>query len=129
MTFTCLMALEDPLRDRVQKVTKYANKGNINLRLISGDHLDTVKAAAMDAGILDAAVVQNLSLDDEHRYAMDAHTFSDMVGEIEEDRMKMVTLPVDSATKKNSTNWLKLLKLLDAPILNTKNFLLLDCKL
>jgi len=85
MTFTCLMALEDPLRDRVQKVTKYANKGNINLRLISGDHLDTVKAAAMDAGILDAAVVQNLSLDDEHRYAMDAQTFSDMVGEIEEE--------------------------------------------
>jgi len=36
---------------------KYASKGGINVRLISGDHIETVKAAAMDAGILDPIVV------------------------------------------------------------------------
>lgn len=85
MTFTCLMGLEDPLRDRVQKVIKYAKKGSIQVRLISGDHIDTVKAAAMDAGILDSALAQNLSLEDEHKYAMEGQAFSDIVGEIEEE--------------------------------------------
>mmetsp|Transcript_23024 Transcript_23024/g.31395 ORF Transcript_23024/g.31395 Transcript_23024/m.31395 type:complete len:541 (+) Transcript_23024:427-2049(+) len=72
MTFTCLMALEDPLRDRVQKVVKYAKKGSIEVRIISGDHIETVKAVAIDAGILDAEVIQNLPLEDEHKWAMDA---------------------------------------------------------
>lgn len=84
MTFTCLIALEDPLRERVQKVVKYAKKGNINVRLISGDHVETVKAVAQDAGILDSDVMQNLALEDEHKWVMEAKHFSDLVGEIEE---------------------------------------------
>jgi len=85
MIFTLLIGLQDPLRPRVQKVMKYAQKGNIQVRLISGDHLDTAKTVAMDAGILDAVHAQNLSLEEETNYFMDAHYFSDVVGEILEE--------------------------------------------
>jgi len=55
------------------------------LRVISGDHIETVKALAIDAGILDAEVMQNLPIDEEHKWVMDAQTFSDMVGDIVEE--------------------------------------------
>lgn len=63
MIFTALIGLKDPLRARVQKVVKYASKGGINVRLISGDHIDTVKAAAIDAGILDQAEIEGISIE------------------------------------------------------------------
>lgn len=51
-TFIGLVSLKDPLRDNVKNVVKYAAKGRINVRMVSGDNLDTASVMALDAGIL-----------------------------------------------------------------------------
>jgi Ca2+-transporting ATPase len=51
-TFQAIVALEDPLRDRASKFIKFANKGKITVRMITGDNLDTAKKVALDCGIL-----------------------------------------------------------------------------
>jgi P-type E1-E2 ATPase len=40
-TFIGLFALTDPLRDKVKRSVQFAHVGRINVRLISGDNLDT----------------------------------------------------------------------------------------
>lgn len=51
-TFLALVALKDPLRADLKDTLGYAPLSGITLRLISGDHLNTAKAVAVDAGIM-----------------------------------------------------------------------------
>jgi Ca2+ transporting ATPase len=53
LTFIGIFALHDPLRDRVKKSVQYAAMGQITTRLVSGDHIETAKAVAVQAGIMD----------------------------------------------------------------------------
>jgi P-type Ca2+ transporter type 2C len=53
LTFLALFALHDPIRDKVHKSVLYAHRGQINVRLVSGDHIETAKAVAVQAGIMD----------------------------------------------------------------------------
>mmetsp|Transcript_41559 Transcript_41559/g.29939 ORF Transcript_41559/g.29939 Transcript_41559/m.29939 type:complete len:153 (+) Transcript_41559:1886-2344(+) len=85
MTFSCLVGLLDPLRPRVQKVIKYAQKGALEVRLISGDHVATAKAVAQDAGILDVDLVRQFTSEDEKKYVMHAKDFKEIVGDIIEE--------------------------------------------
>lgn len=55
LTFIGLFALHDPLRDKVNRSVQYAAKGQITTRLVSGDHIETAKAVAVQAGIMDDA--------------------------------------------------------------------------
>lgn len=52
LTFLAVVALKDDLRDGVKASIKFANKASINVRMISGDSLETAKAVAIEAGIL-----------------------------------------------------------------------------
>lgn len=53
MTLIGLFALEDPLRDKVKLSVQYARRGKINVRMVSGDNLETAVAYAKNAGILE----------------------------------------------------------------------------
>ncbi len=53
LTFVGLFALHDPIREKVNKSVLYAQRGQINVRLVSGDHIETAKAVAVQAGIMD----------------------------------------------------------------------------
>jgi len=53
LTFIGLFALHDPIREKVNRSVLYAQKGQINVRLVSGDHIETAKALAVQAGIMD----------------------------------------------------------------------------
>jgi Ca2+ transporting ATPase len=53
LTFLGVFALHDPLRDRVNRSVLYAAKGLVATRLVSGDHIETAKALAVQAGIMD----------------------------------------------------------------------------
>ena len=103
-TFIGMVGMKDPLRDRVKQVISYANKGRINVRMISGDNLDTAKALAFDAGILVNDREKNYyeydpdaPLDEQRKYAMDAKDFRETCGPIErgetEDGKAVYTLP------------------------------------
>ena len=52
LTFLGLFALHDPLRQKVNSSVQYATKGMITTRLVSGDHIETAKAVAVQAGIM-----------------------------------------------------------------------------
>mmetsp|Transcript_104994 Transcript_104994/g.145198 ORF Transcript_104994/g.145198 Transcript_104994/m.145198 type:complete len:97 (+) Transcript_104994:1669-1959(+) len=43
LTFSAIVGLRDPLRARVEKVMKYCEKGNLTIRIVSGDNVETVK--------------------------------------------------------------------------------------
>jgi calcium-translocating P-type ATPase len=83
-TFVAMVGMKDPPRDRVKQVVQYAVKGRINIRMISGDNLDTAKAVACDAGILTPAEFDSeASIETQRLYAMDANDFREQVGPIE----------------------------------------------
>lgn len=55
LTYLATFGLRDPLRDVVASAVSHArDEAHINVRLVSGDHLETAKAVAERAGILTA---------------------------------------------------------------------------
>ena len=48
-----MFGLKDPLRTTVPSCVKYAREhGHINIRMVSGDHIETAKSVAKTCGIL-----------------------------------------------------------------------------
>lgn len=62
LTFIAIFGLKDPLRPEIVESTRKCRNAGINIRMVTGDNLDTAKAIALEAGILTA---QDL----EHEYA------------------------------------------------------------
>ena len=54
MTVIGIFALIDPLRDEIVESVKKCHKAGINIRMVTGDNLDTAKAIAIKAGLLTA---------------------------------------------------------------------------
>jgi magnesium-transporting ATPase (P-type) len=52
LTFLAAFALNDELRDGVNEVVSKLFRGGVNVRMISGDNLDTAVEVAKKAGIL-----------------------------------------------------------------------------
>lgn len=52
LTFVGVFGLRDPLRPKVASCIKYAEDGDVTVRLVSGDHVGTAKAVALKAGVL-----------------------------------------------------------------------------
>jgi len=52
MNFLALFALKDKLRENVADSVAKANKGKLKMVLVSGDHMETAKYFAKEAGIL-----------------------------------------------------------------------------
>ncbi len=52
MIFVVCFALEDELRDGVKRSIEKLQKSHIEVKMISGDHMETAKAIAIKAGIL-----------------------------------------------------------------------------
>ena len=47
------IGLKDPIRNKVKSAIKYATEqGQLSVRMVSGDHLETAKAVALKAGII-----------------------------------------------------------------------------
>lgn len=62
-----------------------ATKGGVQVRLVSGDNLDTVKAFAVDCGILSKEILDsNMLINTQEQYCLDAKTLRERVGGIEE---------------------------------------------
>lgn len=79
-----MVSMKDPLRENVQRVVQYAYKGRMNIRMVSGDNLDTAKAMAVDAGILSPTEFNTEApIETQRLYAMDAQDFREQVGPIE----------------------------------------------
>jgi len=53
LTFIGAFGMKDPRRDNIKSCMKYAKEqGGINIRMVSGDHIDTAKVMALKTGIL-----------------------------------------------------------------------------
>ena len=82
-TFVAMVGLSDPLRPQLKQVVKTAANAGISLRLCSGDHLQTAKAAACDAGIIDESEYA-MTENPDQPIAMEASAFREAVGPIQE---------------------------------------------
>ena len=52
MTLACIFALYDPLRDEIVESVKQCHNAGINIRMVTGDSVETAKAIAIQAGIV-----------------------------------------------------------------------------
>lgn len=82
-TLLAIVALEDPLRDRVKQVVNYAEMGNVNIRMITNNSLETAKAVAVKCNILASEHLEQ-SAEIQHQFAMHAADFRTSVGGIRE---------------------------------------------
>lgn len=74
LTLVGIYALQDPLRDEIVHSVELCHRAGVNVRMVTGDNLDTAKAIALEAGILDP---RNANLE----YAcMDGKTFREACG-------------------------------------------------
>jgi Ca2+-transporting ATPase len=68
--------MRDKLRENVKNIVyNCRERGNINVRMISGDHIETARQVAIDAGILTEADQSNKDS------VMDASAFREIVGQ------------------------------------------------
>jgi magnesium-transporting ATPase (P-type) len=59
LTIIGIYALQDPLRDEIVESAKKCKKAGINIRMVTGDNLDTAKAIAIEAGIVSKEEAEN----------------------------------------------------------------------
>ena len=59
LTAIGIYALMDPLRTEIVHSVKVCHEAGINVRMVTGDNIDTAKAIAINAGILDPAKANN----------------------------------------------------------------------
>ena len=52
LTLIAIYALQDPLRDEIVSSVKKCHKAGINIRMVTGDNLETARAIALNSGIL-----------------------------------------------------------------------------
>ena len=75
LTFLAIFGLKDPLRDRVISCVKFAREdARLQVRMVSGDHVDTATQVALKAGI-----IRNDEIQKKH-CVMHADQFRELVG-------------------------------------------------
>ncbi len=52
LTMIGIFGIQDPLRDEVVRSVRICHKAGINVRMVTGDNIDTARAIAIEAGIL-----------------------------------------------------------------------------
>lgn len=82
-TFLAMVSLKDPVRDNIKKVIAKAIEAKVQLRLISGDNLNTTAAVAVDTGILTREEFEmSKNRDSSSSIAMNASEFRAEVGDV-----------------------------------------------
>ena len=81
LTMVGIFGLKDPLRPGIFDSVKTCHKAGINVRMVTGDNIDTAKAISLEAGIITAEDL----VDEEDSYvAMEGKTFREaVVGKVE----------------------------------------------
>ena len=74
LTMIGIYAIQDPLRDEVIPSVRICHRAGINIRMVTGDNIDTARAIALEAGILTEA-------QKDRKYAvMDGKSFREACG-------------------------------------------------
>lgn len=81
-TFLAMVALKDPLRNNMKDVVTSAQKCDISLRVVSGDHLLTTSAVACDIGILTKDEFDSIKAGNGGDLVMDAKQFRQICGDV-----------------------------------------------
>lgn len=75
LTVIGVFALQDPLREEIVESVKKCHRAGINIRMVTGDNLDTAKAIAVEAGIVRAEDA------DKEYVCMEGKQFRELLGE------------------------------------------------
>ena len=52
LTMVGIFGLKDPLRPKIREAVEKCHKAGINVRMVTGDNIDTARAISLEAGIL-----------------------------------------------------------------------------
>jgi len=53
LTMAGIFGLKDPLRPKIREAVEVCHKAGINVRMVTGDNIDTARAISLEAGIID----------------------------------------------------------------------------
>jgi magnesium-transporting ATPase (P-type) len=53
LTMVGIFGLKDPLRPGIREAVETCHKAGINVRMVTGDNIDTARAISLEAGIID----------------------------------------------------------------------------
>lgn len=87
----CCFYIKNELRKNIKEIIFYFNEMNINIKVISGDNLDTVRSVAKEAGIkgyLKAISLENIPLKDIKDIALNYDIFARATPEQKEEIIK-----------------------------------------
>ena len=67
-----IYALHDPMRSKIEESVKNCRKAGFTIRLVTGENIETAKAIAKEAGILQKNQVNEVNVDDDddHKYTV-----------------------------------------------------------
>ncbi len=74
LTIVGIYALYDPLRDEIVESVRKCHRAGINIRMVTGDNIDTAKAIAVEAGLVKAEDV------DKQYVSMEGREFRELCG-------------------------------------------------
>jgi Ca2+ transporting ATPase len=94
LVFVGLFALKNDLRKKVFESVQLAQKGGCNVRMISGDNLETCKSVAIKAGIICKEDAER------HNVCLNADEFRKKVGTV-----RITVNPDDNSIVKTLTNF------------------------
>lgn len=83
-TFLSLIALKDPARANMRETLAYAERAKLRLRLVSGDHIETLRAFACDVGIITKEQYNQVLPEAIKSYAIEARELVEQVGGLQE---------------------------------------------
>ncbi len=122
LVFVGVFALQDDLRDKVLRSVQYAQKGNITVRMVSGDNLETARAVAIKAGIISEE-------ESKQKYAcMPAEEFRKLVGEVRKEADSEGNVRMIIQNKKEFQQIAVRLRVLARAVPKDKNLLVVGLK-
>lgn len=78
LTMVGIFGLKDPLRDGIRVAVEKCNRAGINVRMVTGDNIDTARAISVEAGILTEADLADT--ENQEYKCMEGAAFREAVG-------------------------------------------------
>ena len=75
-----IFGLKDPLRPGIKDAVEQCHKSGINVRMVTGDAIDTAKAISLEAGIITQQDLDDEDMEDESYLCMEGSDFNLAIG-------------------------------------------------
>jgi Ca2+-transporting ATPase len=95
LIFTGFVAIRDPLRDDVEEAVAQCRAAGIEVKMITGDNVETARAIACDVGLIDR---RDAPIDSDDAVVLTSARFNELYGQLKE--LKGRSAPTEAESKR-----------------------------